>query len=92
MQVVTLVFDPAMNDPNRVAQRHVSRELGKGLTADEVIRQAWQHRHDFVPQAITSRTWMASPPLVPEISYEPAIVGGASEEEVMDALTKAGQR
>jgi hypothetical protein len=92
MPMVTLVFDPTTNDPNRIAQRHVSRETAKGITADDVIHEAWQHRHDFVPQAITTRTWAAPPRLVSDISYDSAIVGSASEAEVMEALIKAGQR
>jgi hypothetical protein len=92
MPVMTLVFDPKTNDPNRVAQRHVSRGIAKGLSGDDVVREAWQHRHAPVPQAITTRTWTAPPRLVPDVSYDTAIVGGASETDVMEALIKAGRR
>jgi hypothetical protein len=92
MSVVTLVFDPTTNDPNRVAQRYVSKEIAKGRTADDVVREAWQHRHVLVPQAITSGSWTAPPRLVSDVSYDSAIVGGASEAKVMKALIKAGQR
>jgi hypothetical protein len=92
MPTITLVFDPKTNDANRIAQRHVSRGIAKRLVGDEVVREAWQHRHDPVPQAITTRTWTAPPRLVPDVSYDSAIVGGASETEVMEALIKAGKR
>ena len=93
MPVVTLVFDPKTNDPNRVAQRHVTREIAKGRRADDVVHEAWQRRHDPVPNAITTQSWTAPPqPPVSDISYNSAIVGGASEAEVMEALIKAGKR
>jgi hypothetical protein len=92
MSVITLVFDPTTNDPERVAQRYVTKEIAKGRTGDDVVREAWQNRHVFVPQAITSQSWKASPPLVLDVSYDSAIVGGASEAEVVKALIKAGQR
>jgi hypothetical protein len=93
MPVVTLVFDPKTNDPNRFAQRHVTREIANGRTTDTVVHEAWQRRHDPVPNAITNKSWTAPPqPLAPDISYDSAIVGGASEAEVMEALIKAGKR
>ncbi len=93
MPIVTLIFDPMTNDPNRVAQRHVTKEIAKGRAADDVVREAWQRRHDPVIDAITTRSWAApSQPYIPNISYDSAIVGGASEAEVMEALIKAGKR
>jgi hypothetical protein len=91
--LVTLVFDPTTNDPNRVAQRHVTREFAKGRTADDVVREAWQRGYDPVPDAITTQSWTAPPgTLVHKITYDSASIGGASEAKVMEALTKAGQR
>ena len=92
MPVITLVFDPKTNDPNRVAQRHVSREIAKGLSGHDVVREAWQHRHNPVPQAITTSNLDSTASNVLDVSYDAAIVGGASETEVMEALIKAGQR
>ena len=37
MPVATLDFDPTTNDPNRVAQRYVSKEIAKGRAADDVV-------------------------------------------------------
>jgi hypothetical protein len=92
MPVVTLVFDPMTNDPNRVAQRYVSKGIAKGRTADDVVQEAWQNRHVSVPSAITTSSWTGTAPLVPDVSYDSAIVGGASKAEVMGALIKAGKR
>ena len=89
MPVVTvahIVFDNS-NDPGRVARRHVAREIGKGMKQTEIVSNAWQRRQAPVRNAITSTSWQA-PPFMPD----PAVVGGASEREVIDALIKAGQR
>jgi hypothetical protein len=58
----------------------------------EIVRDAWQHRQAHVPNAITSTTWQAPPFMPVEIYYDPAVVGSASEQEVIDALIKASQR
>jgi len=87
MPTATLVFDPTTNDSNRIAQHHVSRGIAQGLSGGDVIREAWQHRHDPVPQTITTRTWTAPPRRVLDLSYDSAIVGGASETDVMEALS-----
>ena len=90
MPVVTvahIVFDNS-NDPGRVARRHVGREIGKGMKQTDIVSNAWQRRHAPVPNAITSTTWQA-PPFTPvEIYYDPSVVDGASEQEVIDALIK----
>jgi hypothetical protein len=91
MSETILVFNPT-NDPNGFARRHVGKQLTNGRTVEDIIRDAWRHRHDFVPNAITSSFWRAPARFVPDISYDPAIVDGASEEEVADALAKAGRR
>lgn len=89
--VVHIVFDNR-NDPGRVARRHVGREIGKGMKQTDIVSNAWQRRYAPVPNAITSTTWQA-PPFTPvEIYYDPSVVGSASEQEVIDALIKAGQR
>jgi hypothetical protein len=94
MPVVTvahIVFDNS-NDPGRVARRHVGREIGKGMKQADIASNAWQRRHAPVSNAITSTTWQA-PPFTPvEIYYDPSVVDGASEQEVINALIKAGQR
>jgi hypothetical protein len=91
MPLVTLVFNQT-NDPGGFAKRHVGRQVGKGLTPTDVVRDAWQHRHDFVPNAVTSNSWRAPLRLIAEISYDPIVVDGASEDEVIEALVKAGRR
>lgn len=92
MPVVTLILGMT-NDLNRVAQRHVTKEVARGRTPDDVVREAWRRRHDPVVNAITTRSWTApSQPYVSDISYDSAIVGDASEAEVMEALIKAGKR
>jgi hypothetical protein len=88
MPPVTLVFNHT-NDPEGFAKRHVGRQIAKGLTPEVVVRDAWRHRHDFVPKAITNNSWPAPPRLVAEISYDPTIVDDASELQVIDALIKA---
>jgi hypothetical protein len=92
MPVVKLVFDPMTNDPCRVAQRFVTKEIAKGRTADDVVQEARQNRHVFVPSAITTGSWTGTGPLVPDVSYDSAIVGGVSETEVIEALIRAGKR
>lgn len=89
--VVHIVFDNS-NDPGGVARRHVGREIGKGAKQTDIVSTAWQRRHAPVPNAITSTTWHAPPFTPAEIYYDPSVVGSASEEEVIDALIKAGQR
>jgi hypothetical protein len=89
--VVHIVFNDS-NDPGRVARRHVGREIGKGVKQSEIVTDAWQRRHAPVPNAITTTTWRAPPFMPVEIYYDPAVVGGASEQEVINALIKAGQR
>ena len=91
VSVVHLIFDNT-NDPQGIAKRHVGRELGKGKRQSDVVAEAWQHRHDPVPNAITSTSFRA-PPFTPgEVYYDPAAVAGATEQDVVDALIKAGQR
>ena len=46
--------------------------IARGLTGDDVVREAWQHRHDPVPHAITTQTWTAPPRPVPDVSYPTA--------------------
>jgi hypothetical protein len=88
---VHLVFDRE-NDPQGFAKRHVGRQLAKGVAQSEVVREAWLHRHDPIPNAVTSTAFRA-PPFIPvEIYYDPEVVGDASEEEVANALAKAGRR
>lgn len=91
MPSVTLVFSQA-NDPDGFAKRHVGKEIAKGLTPEDVVRDAWQHRHDFVPNAITRNSWQAPLRPVAEISYDPTVVNGASEEDVIKASINAGRR
>jgi hypothetical protein len=94
MPVVTaahIVFDNS-NDPGGVARRHVGKEIGKGMKQTDIVSNAWQRRHAPVPNVIERTTWQA-PPFAPvEIYYDPSVVDGASEQEVIDALIKAGQR
>ncbi len=86
--VVHIVFDN-INDPEGFAKRHVGREMGKGKTQSDIVGHRWLHRHDPVPNAITSTSFRA-PPFTPvEIYYDPAGVAGATEQDVVDALTKA---
>jgi hypothetical protein len=89
--VVHIIFDKT-NDPGGVARRHVAREIGKGMKQTEIVSEAWRHRHSPVPNAITSTTWRAPPFMAVEIYYDPSLVSGASEQEVIDALIEAGQR
>jgi hypothetical protein len=89
--VVHIVFDTT-NDPGRVAGRHIARDIGRGMKQTEIVSEAWQRRHVPVPNAITSTTWRAPPFTAVEIYYDPSVVGSASEQEVIDALIKAGQR
>jgi hypothetical protein len=91
--VVHIIFDNS-NDPGSVARRHIAREISKGARQTDVVREAWHHRHTPVPDAITSTstTWHAPPFIAVEIYYDPAVVGDASEKEVIEALIKAGQR
>jgi hypothetical protein len=89
--VVHIVFDNT-NDPGRVARRHIGREIGKGMKQSDIVREAWQHRQDPVPNAVTSTSWRAPPFTAVEIYYDPSVVGSAPEQEVIDALIKAGQR
>jgi hypothetical protein len=91
MPAVTLVFNPT-NDPEGFAKRHVGKQIEKGLTPEDLVRDAWEHRHDFVPNAITRNSWRAPLRPIAEISYDPTVVEGASEAEVIEALIKAGRR
>lgn len=91
VSVVHIVFDNS-NDPQGVAKRHVGRELGRGKTQSDIVGDAWLHRHNPVPNAITSASFRA-PPITPvEIYYDPAVAVGATEQDVVDALIKAGRR
>jgi hypothetical protein len=89
--VVHIVFDPA-DDPHGFARRHIGREVGRGISQSDIVRDAWVHRHHPVPNAITSTAFRAPPFTATEIYFDPAVVGGASEKEVIEALIKAGQR
>jgi hypothetical protein len=89
--VVHIVFDQT-NDPGRVARRHIAREISKGMKQADIVNEAWWHRHSPVSNAVTSTTWRAPPFTAVEIYYDPSVVGGASEQKVIDALIKAGQR
>jgi hypothetical protein len=91
MPLVTLIFNQT-NDPQGFAKRHVGRQVAKGLTPTDVVRDAWTHRHDFVPNAITSNSWQAPLRHITEISYDPIVVDDASDDEVIEALIKAGRR
>jgi hypothetical protein len=91
VSVVHLVFG-TINDPQEFTKRHVGRELGKGRRQFDVVADAWHHRHYPVPNAITSTSFPAPSFNRVEIYYDPAIVGGATEQEVVDALIKAGRR
>ena len=88
---VHLVFDAA-NDPQGFAKRHVGRQMARGIPQSEVVREAWLHRHDPVPNAITSTAFRAPPFIAVEIYYDPDAVGDAPEEEVAKALVIAGRR
>lgn len=59
--VVHIVFDAA-DDPQGFARRHIGREVGRGVRQSDVVGNAWLHRHDPVPNAITS-TAFRTPPL-----------------------------
>jgi hypothetical protein len=85
MSLVTLVLTQT-NDPEGIAKLHVGRQVSRGLTPTEVVRDAWHHRHDFGPNAITSNSWRAPLRLITEIFYDPIIVDDASEGEVIEAL------
>jgi hypothetical protein len=89
--VVHIVFDNA-NDPGRVARRHIAREIGKGMKQIDIVSEAWQRRQSPVANAVTSTTWRAPPFMPVEIYYDPSVVGSACEQEVINALIKAGQR
>jgi hypothetical protein len=82
---------PNSNDPDGWARRHVGRELVKGISPSDVVKNAWMHRHNPIINAVTSRTISAPPFLPTGIDYEPAVADGASEQEVVDALIKAGR-
>lgn len=88
---VHLVFN-SDNDPQGFAKRHVARQLARGMPQSEVVREAWLHRHDPVPNAITSTAFRAPPFTAAEIYYDPDVVGDAPEEEVAQALVRAGRR
>lgn len=89
--VVHIVFDTD-NDPQRVASRHVGRQVGRGMAQSDIVRAAWQDRHKPFGTAVTSTSFRAPPFNAVEIYYDPAAVDGATEQEVMGALIKAGQR
>jgi hypothetical protein len=94
MPIVTavhIIFDNT-NDPGGFAKRHVARELGRGRKQSEIVREAWAHRYDPVPNAITNRSFSAPPVPAGEIYYDPAVVADAPEQDVIDALIKAGRR
>jgi hypothetical protein len=91
--VVHIIFDNS-NDPGSVARRHVAREISKGVRQTDVVHEAWHHRHTSIPNKITntSAAWLAPPFTAVEIYYDPVVVDHAPENEVIDALIKAGQR
>lgn len=89
--VVYIVFDH-INDPQGVAKRHVGREMGKGKAQSKIVGDAWLHRHDPVPNAVTSTSFRAPPIMPVEIYYDPAVAAGATEQDVVDALIKMGRR
>ena len=53
VSAVHIVFDPA-NDPQGFAKRHVGRQMASGKKQSEIVADAWLHRHDPVPNAVTS--------------------------------------
>jgi hypothetical protein len=92
--VVHIIFDNS-NDPGGVARRHIAREIGKGVRQTDVVREAWYHPHTPVPDVpitSTSATWPAPPFTAVEIYYDPMVVDGAPEKDVIDTLIKAGRR
>jgi hypothetical protein len=86
-----ILFD-STNDPHGDARAYVARKITQGIRQPHIVRDAWQHRQDLVPNAITS-TAFNRPPFRPvDIYYDPADVGNALEAEVINALIRAEQR
>lgn len=91
ISAVHILFDPG-NDPQGFAKRHVGREMARGKKQSEIVGEAWLHRHDPVPNAITSTAFRAPPFNPVEIYFDPAAAPGATDQDVVDALIKAGRR
>jgi hypothetical protein len=47
--VVHIVFEPA-DDPHGFARRHIGREVGRGMSQSDIVRDAWVHRHEPGPE------------------------------------------
>ena len=80
------------NDPGRIIQRHVGREIARGKQTSDIVKHALMQRSDPFGQAPSSRTFTAPGVIVTEITYDPAEIGDFTEKEVLTALRKAGQR
>jgi len=86
---VHIVFDQS-NDPGRAIRQHVGREMAKGMMQSDIVQNAWQHRHVPARNAVTTRSSNAPGFNPVELYYDPAVVGGASDQDVLDALRNAG--
>jgi hypothetical protein len=80
------------NDPGRVIQRHLGREFAKGKQISQVIREALSNRDQPFGHVAGGRTFTAPPRMVDEIEYDPDEFGNFTEQEILDALSKEGQR
>jgi len=86
---VHIIFDQT-NDPGRVVRRHIGREMSKGKLQSDIVKDAWLQRSGPGRTAVTTAS-ISAPPFNPvELYYDPAVVSGASEEDVLATLRKAG--
>jgi hypothetical protein len=91
MPLVTIIFDVS-NDPTGHAKRHVGRQRARKISEENIILDAWQDRYSGVPNAMTSNTMSAPTGIPNDISYDSAIVNDAPQQDVLEALIKAGRR
>jgi hypothetical protein len=89
--VVHILLD-GNNDPHSHARRHIGRQMARRLKQSDIVNDAWSHQNNPVTNAITSTSFIAPPFTAIEIYYDPTVTGGAPEQDVIDALIKAGQR
>ncbi|WP_454019842.1 hypothetical protein [Azospirillum sp. Marseille-Q6669] len=78
------------NDGTGAIRRHVGKRMEGGTSMQIIVEDAWRSR-GMLHSGSTRSDDVNPPDFIPvEIYYDPQGVGNASEEEVLDALRKAG--